>query len=185
MTFIKVTNMTIHEINIAQIKNYEGKHIDIDCLVEPKLTELDDFTLTEPIKVCGVIRNFGGTLELDAKAHASLDLTCDRCADNFKTDLDFDIFESFKEIEHMSNQPQESSDEEQNPDIIYFSGDSIDLENLVYTNLVLNLPSKRLCKDSCKGLCSNCGANLNTTKCKCDTRPVDPRFDILDKLNLD
>lgn len=175
--------MIISEINIAQIKNYEGKQIDIDCEVNPKLSELDDFTLLAPVKVSGIIRNFGGTIELDAKAHASLAMTCDRCAEDFKTDLDFDILESFKEIEHMAQ--SEADEENQNPDITYFTGDIINIEEWVYTNLVLNLPGKRLCKEDCKGLCPNCGTNLNVAECKCDTRSVDPRFAALDALNLD
>lgn len=175
--------MIISEINIAQIKNYEGKQIVIDCEVSPKLSELDDFTLLAPVKVNGIVKNFGGTIELDAKAHASLEMTCDRCAESFKTDLDFDILESFKEIEHIS---QNKSDENnQNPDITYFSGDTINLEEWVYSSLVLSLPGKHLCKDDCKGLCPNCGADLNKTECKCDTRPVDPRFAALDAIDLD
>ncbi len=176
--------MIISEINIAQIKNYEGKQINLDCEVNPKLGELDDFTLLAPVKVSGVIRNFGGTIELDANAHARLQMVCDRCAEDFQTDLDFDISESFKEIENIPDE-NEPDEESQNPDITYFSGDSISLEECVYTGLVLSLPGKRLCKEDCKGLCPNCGANLNIAECTCDTRPVDPRFAALDALDLD
>lgn len=180
MTFIRVINMTIHEINIDQIKNYEGKKIELSGTVMPKTTALDGFSLAEPIEVCGSIRNFGGTLELEAKAHASLIMTCDRCADEYKTEFDFSISESFKETEDFTE-----DEENQNPDINYFSGDTLDIENIVYTALVLSLPSKHLCKEDCKGLCTECGTNLNIAECTCDVRSTDPRFDILDSLNLD
>lgn len=166
------------QINIAEIKNYEGKQIAIDCQIDLKQNELDDFELLGPITVRGVIRNFGGTIELDAKANARLRMTCDRCAEEFDRDIDFDILESFKEEGHKDA-------ENENPDITYFTGDSIDLDEWVYTDLVLSLPGKHLCSEDCRGLCPQCGANLNMSECSCDTRPIDPRFSVLDDIDVD
>lgn len=168
------------DINIASIKNYEGKSIPIDCEIDLKGREGDDFDIIAPIKVKGAIRNFGGTIELDAKGTAALRMTCDRCAEEYETPAEFDIIESFKETERF-----ERGEENENPDIIGFSGDSIDLDEHVYSGLVVSLPGKHLCREDCKGLCPECGANLNDGPCKCDTRPTDPRFDILDSLDIE
>lgn len=168
------------QIDITQIKNYEGKQISIDCSLDLKLNELDSFTAVKPVEIHGVIRNFGGTIELDAKAHTRLKMICDRCASEFERDIDFNISESFKEAENG-----DVDGEDLNPDITYFTGDTIDLDEWVYTDLILSLPGKCLCSDDCKGLCPTCGTNLNEGECSCDTRPSDPRFDVLDGLNLD
>lgn len=171
------------DINITQIKKFEGKVIPIDCEIDIALTEADDFKLVSPIKVSGSIKNFGGTLELRADGECSLKFVCDRCAEDFEVENKFKIIEDFKEIEYLNS---DSSDEfeDKNPDITYFSGDTLNLDEFIYSSLVLSLPGKHLCADDCKGLCVKCGANLNKGSCSCDTRPVDPRFDVLDSLNL-
>ena len=96
--------------------------------------------------------------------------------------MNFNISERFKEIERFSDSEDE---ENQNPDINYLSGDIISLDEYVYSNMVLNVPIKHLCQEDCKGLCFKCGTNLNNGSCSCDTREVDPRFDILNSLDKD
>ena len=167
------------DINIASIKNYEGKSIPIDCSLPLEGRPGDDFRILGPIRLSGTIRNFGGTIELDAIGEAELELTCDRCAEEYTRALEFDVAESFKETEWF-----ESGEENENPDIIFFTGDSINLDEHVYSNLVVSLPGKHLCSEDCEGICPMCGVNLNRETCKCDTRPTDPRFDLLDSLDL-
>ena len=59
----------------------------------------------------------------------------------------------------------------------------LDLDALAEEDVVLNLPSKVLCKEDCKGLCPQCGKNLNDGPCDCK-EPVDPRLaGLLDLLN--
>ena len=57
------------DINIAPIKNYEGKEIPINCEVNIAGMPGDDFKILEPVKILGVIRNFGGTFESRSKRH--------------------------------------------------------------------------------------------------------------------
>lgn len=170
------------DINIAPIKNYEGKEIPINCEVNIAGMPGDDFKILEPVKILGVIRNFGGTFELEAKGTAKLQFVCDRCAEGFSSEMNFNISERFKEIERFSDSEDE---ENQNSDINYLSGDIISLDEYVYSNMVLNVPIKHLCREDCKGLCFKCGTNLNNGSCSCDTREVDPRFDILNSLDID
>ncbi len=169
------------DINIASIKNYEGKSIPIDCELAIPRREGDDFEALGLVKVNGVIRNFGGTIELEAKGSARLKFICDRCAEEYSRDITFDIAENFKENDRFSD----TGGDTQNPDIIYFSGDKLNIDEYVYSSLVISLPGKHLCSDDCKGLCPLCGVNLNHESCSCNTETTDPRFDILDSLDLD
>ena len=52
----------------------------------------------------------------------------------------------------------------------------LEVDELVYTEVILNLPSKHLCKADCKGLCFKCGKNLNEGDCGCKSDEPDPRF---------
>ena len=133
------------------------------------------YPISRPVIVEGVVRNRAELLSLELTAYTTLDAVCDRCGKEYETALRFPINESFKKAD-------EFSDVDDNPDISMLEGTSIDLDEIIYTNLFLNLPSKQLCSDDCKGLCPICGGNLNKTDCGCKSDTADPRFDILDNL---
>ena len=56
------------------------------------------------------------------------------------------------------------------------NNDEIDLLQLMMEQFQLALPMKPLCRDACKGLCPQCGTNLNTGSCDCNQKWEDPRF---------
>lgn len=49
----------------------------------------------------------------------------------------------------------------------FYRGNKLDLLEMVQDILLINLPAKALCQEDCKGLCSQCGENLNITQCSC------------------
>src|SRR6266404_3874944 len=51
--------------------------------------------------------------------------------------------------------------------------------------LLLALPLKVICQSDCRGLCPNCGANLNHEDCRCETHATDPRMAPLARLKQD
>ena len=57
-------------------------------------------------------------------------------------------------------------------------GDQADLDDILTTAVVLNMDSKLLCSEDCKGLCPRCGADLNLGPCECKPE-VDPRLAVL------
>lgn len=57
----------------------------------------------------------------------------------------------------------------------YMDGYQLDVDQLVYAELLTGWPAKVLCKNDCKGICSMCGADLNEGSCGCSAAP-DPRL---------
>ncbi len=57
----------------------------------------------------------------------------------------------------------------------------LSLDAHVYENLIVSIPMQILCNDDCKGLCAECGINLNTETCNC-VREADYRWNVLNKL---
>ena len=55
-----------------------------------------------------------------------------------------------------------------------YEGDAVDLDELVREQITLALPSRRLCREECKGLCPKCGADLNAAECSCERGEIDP-----------
>ncbi len=101
-------------------------------------------------------RNTEDVFTFEGSVQAELMLKCDLCLDNFLKRLEFPFEGIF----------ERNSGSEEN---YSFSGDKIDLEEAVYTELLLNFPMKNVCREDCKGLCIKCGANLNYGDCGCDT----------------
>ena len=98
---------------------------------------------------------------------------CDRCASPFDREVSFPI-----NVVLVT----ELADEENEDEWVFpLEGDSADLDDIVRTVFVLNLDSKLLCKEDCKGLCHRCGKNLNDGPCNCQ-KELDPRFAALKQL---
>lgn len=163
------------KLNLLPILNFDGKKINIDEKVSVSPHNDDTFEICSPVELKGSVQNVGGTIVLRCDAAARLKLTCDRCGDEYDSVLRFSVNEDFKKADEFSKA-------DENPDISSLTGTTIDLGEIIYTNLYLNLPSKQLCDEDCKGLCPICGANLNKTACGCENDTTDPRFDILDNL---
>ena len=129
--------------------------------------------VSEPVVAQGVVRNTAGVLLMKGNVATTIHGICDRCAAEFDRSIDFPI--DVVLVTELSN--EENEDEWVFP----LEGDSADLDDIVRTVFVLNLDSKLLCKDDCKGLCHRCGKNLNDGPCGCQ-KELDPRFAALRQL---
>ncbi|HOI75853.1 MAG TPA: DUF177 domain-containing protein [Syntrophales bacterium] len=69
-------------------------------------------------------------------------------------------------------------------DCVYYREEIIDLDPVIYEQIMLQVPMKMLCRDDCRGLCGSCGANLNREACTCPPRGGDERLAVLKKLKL-
>jgi uncharacterized protein len=96
-------------------------------------------------------------------------LPCDRCLT--------DVTESFS-IHINRTFPLEGGhvvcDEDE--EIAFPEETTLDVDRLIYDEILVNWPTKVLCKDDCKGLCPVCGQNLNRQDCGCDRQVIDPRM---------
>jgi DUF177 domain-containing protein len=147
-----------------------------------------------PLHVEGRLRKVERRVLLDAHARAALTAPCGRCLVpvELEVPLDFEITfvpaDEGAEVEQMAEHGDhagtrvagsfaaEAADEE------IYSGKVIDLDPVVREQLLLTLPRYPVCQESCKGLCSVCGANLNERDCGCDRHVPDPRWAGLEKL---
>ena len=66
----------------------------------------------------------------------------------------------------------------------YYHGDLVDVESIIREEILLNAPTLFLCRPECRGLCPQCGSNLNHRSCQCHTEAADPRWAPLQKLKL-
>ena len=126
--------------------------------------------ICEPVQVTGQVRNMAGALVFDAQAVTTLHLHCDRCAKPFSRE---------KRVEFETLLATELAGEDSD-DIVLLEGDFLDAGALMRETFVLEMDSKNLCTEDCKGLCSGCGVDLNVEPCRCK-KEGDPRLAALGK----
>ena len=131
------------------------------------------YPVSEPVLAQGTVRNTAGVLVMKGTVSTRIHGICDRCAADFQRDVSFPIDAVLV--------TELSSEEDEDENLFPLVGDCADLEEIVRTVFVLNLDSKLLCREDCKGLCSRCGKNLNLGPCDCRKEP-DPRLAALAQL---
>jgi uncharacterized protein len=118
----------------------------------------------------GVVRNTAGVLRATGTVTADMICICDRCGAQFnsckETPVDALVV---------------STDEPDDPAAFRLEGDALDLDEVLETALVLDMETKFLCSEDCRGICPTCGKNLNEGPCSC-RKELDPRLAVLEQL---
>jgi uncharacterized protein len=144
-----------------------GTSLTLDVDVGPRrLTDLEVDYLRGTVRV---IRVQGGLL-VQGTVESQLRLECVRCLELFVLPLSSELEETYR-LSAAGSRPGES----------YVVGDDgwLDLTPVLREQAWVDIPMKPLCRPDCKGLCPQCGANLNHESCECDDTEVDPRLAIL------
>lgn len=138
-------------------------------------SEVDVFgvhPLQQPVRVHGVVENRAGVVTLSVTCEAVYDAPCDRCGAPAREAMQVEIFRTL--VSQLEN--------DENEEFLLLPDMQLDLRALCYTEVVLRLPTKHLCREDCKGLCSRCGADLNQGDCGCPKTEIDPRLEALKSL---
>jgi len=145
-----------------------NKKIDYKFQIPQFDFEGDKIKSAGSCEVVGMISSDSDILILNAEIKVNLEMICSRCLDTFIYPIDIDIEERF------TTNSKSLEDEA----IIVFD-DVLDITQIVETSIISTLPIKRVCKENCKGLCQECGCNLNSNTCSCNKEDVDIRFESL------
>lgn len=144
------------KINLKQIFDIVGEKKEFSYEIPADgFSDVKGYTFDSAVVLSGMLHNRAGVVYLNYSAVFRLLHTCDRCLKEFSRDYDL----SFDHIVV----PYVSNDD--NDDYVVADGESIDLNEIALTDMLLSLPTKILCKDDCKGLCSICGCDLNENQC--------------------
>ncbi len=130
-----------------------------------------EYPFQTPVKVSGQIENRAQVVRLVFSVKFVLKLHCDRCMEEFERTYDF----SFQHVLVKALNTE-------NDEYVVCQDNQLDIDELVRADLFLELPNKVLCREDCKGLCGQCGKNLNFDSCECEKKPIDPRLAVLGKL---
>jgi uncharacterized protein len=168
-----------------RLRSLHDAHEHVEKRFEPSLfpaAEGDAFRVVSPVLLSfDVDRQETGRYRVAGHLTSGLELTCSRCLESFTLPVatDFDL----RYVPRTENVGEgEKEVEEDDLATAFYSDDQIDLGHLIVEQLQLALPMKPLCEAACKGLCPQCGTNLNTGSCGCSQTWNDPRLAVLKKL---
>ncbi len=157
-------------IDISELLSVTDKKMEVPVNIEMQrfVSRMCDYEIIKKEPLLVSLHNTGRrTFTLETTVDITLLMQCGRCLENVEQNLHFVVK---KEID-MNESGEDSQDE-----LFYISEDKLNVEELIYNEILVNLPMKVLCSKNCKGICNRCGANLNLQTCNCDTTELDPRM---------
>lgn len=157
-------------IDLSSILKDYGGVMPFCVKSEPENTDFlgDEFKFPEGLLIEGKITNNTKSLHLSANVKGKVRVLCARCLSPVIKDVDFKISEILVK--------DSETDLTEEDDVIIFSGYSLDIDDIVINNFLMNVSGKYLCKEDCKGLCPKCGRDLNIEECDCSDDDIDPRW---------
>jgi len=114
-------------------------------------------------------------IRLRGRIHTKLELQCARCLDPVPQPVDREFELLYRPLGADAGR-DELSVTDAEAEIGYYQGEGVLLEDVLREQVLLALPLKAICREDCKGLCPQCGKNLNQEQCSCSTEVEDPRW---------
>ncbi|MBQ2779962.1 MAG: DUF177 domain-containing protein [Clostridia bacterium] len=132
----------------------------------------DSRPFRRPVTAQGEVVSAAGIVTLRLSICSTYEGDCDRCMTPF----------SREDRLHVEYTLVTSLNNEESDGYLLVENFTLSLDELVETEVLLALPSKNLCRKTCRGLCALCGKNLNEGDCDCQKQTVDPRLEKLRQL---
>jgi uncharacterized protein len=137
--------------------------------------EGDAYRIVAPVDLAFEIHKDKDKFRLVGTVNTELELPCSRCLDPFRLPVNAPFDLRYLPASEVSTDAEREMDDE-DLETSYYENDAIDLNELLREQFYLALPMKPLCQDDCRGLCPQCGTNLNTGSCDCAPVWEDPRL---------
>lgn len=138
-------------------------------------------SLSAAASVSGNVRRAGNEVLVNGHIETRAQVECDRCLKPLELPVSADFA-----LEYITGADYESSSttalSEEQMSVSVFDGEAIDVDEIVKEQVLLAVPARTLCRDDCKGICPECGVDLNNGQCSCSAEEVDPRWAALKSL---
>jgi uncharacterized protein len=167
------------------IKELELQPLEFEEEFQPGVIDLgSEVRQIGPLKAAGraeVVEEHQGKhevildLRLRGKITAKLELQCARCLDPVPQEIRREFELLYRPLGADAGR-DELSVTAAEAEIGYYQGDGLLLEDVLREQVLLALPLKVTCREDCKGLCPQCGKNLNQEQCSCSVAVEDPRW---------
>lgn len=162
--FISLEELELHRVVVS--KSYAPDALDYRG---------GDFRQRGPLKVDAVAELAGAEIRIRGRLSTRLEAICDRCLGPLEIPMerDFDLF--YRPLSTIARE-EEIEVPADELEVGFYSGNGIQLADVVTEQVILAVPMKVLCRADCRGLCPTCGVNRNLVECGCSGRREESPF---------
>ncbi|MGB8455013.1 MAG: DUF177 domain-containing protein [Anaerocolumna sp.] len=163
-------------INLSEIMSVKGhvEHIQAPIELENFCMEGIEYPFASKSFVDLTISQVGNRkVKICGEAKLSLLIPCNRCLEDVESWFELKISQDLDFNQESEDRIKELDEKN------YISGYNLDVDLLVYNEMLMDFPMKVLCDEDCKGICKVCGTNLNKGSCNCDNTDSDPRMSVI------
>jgi len=132
--------------------------------------------LAEPVHANLMVALESERVTVQGRLGTVLGLRCCRCASEFEQSADKDFVLTYLPDPETVKDGEELELEYDDLDVGFYRGDQLDLAVVLTEQILLEIPMKPVCRPDCKGLCDQCGIDLNMGTCDCTRKVMDPRL---------
>lgn len=159
-------------VDISTLRKKQISKIDVNTQLnnDEIFKDNNEIAISSPLDIEGSLKFVDDILYFEYEVKGYLQLKCGRCLEYFKYFLEQAFTEKY------------CFEEGKYDEALLLEDDMLNITEAIEENIEAYLPIKRLCDDHCKGLCQNCGTNLNRSACKCTGDIIDERLAKLKEL---
>ncbi len=176
---------------LIRVRELELRNLEFDETYQPGAIEFGpEFGQLGPLHSAGraelVVEHRGHhqdveDIRLVGSVEAQLEFNCARCLDPVAHAIKWN-FDLIFRPQGVDRRADEVAISEAETEIGYYQGEGLMLEDVLREQVLLATPVRALCREDCKGLCPQCGRNLNVEQCDCEQHLSDPRWDALSEI---
>jgi uncharacterized protein len=169
---------------LLDLNKLHGQREHLERTFEPAAFDPQDseYRVAAPVHLTVDVQTLGGdAFGVTGRVRARLEVVCSRCLEPFEVPVDAEFDLRYVSQSANTGEAEQEIGDDDLATAFYREG-MLDLVELMREQFVLALPMKPLCAEDCRGLCAECGTNLNKGQCGCTPRWEDPRLAALKSL---
>jgi uncharacterized protein len=131
-----------------------------------------------------LLANTLGEIRVQGRLTVTMEADCDRCLESahYPIQSDFDLFYRPAAPAHTHRPAEEIEIDEGEVELAFYEGGGLELKDILREHILLSMPMQKVCDETCRGICPQCGQNRNLAPCGCQTKSADDRWEALKNL---
>jgi uncharacterized protein len=164
---------------LLDLGKLRGRRDHFERTFQPSLFDPqdDDHRVAIPVELSMDIEKADGeAFSVIGRAVTRLEMGCGRCLEPFEVPIDARFELRYVPQTQAADEGEEHEIRDDDLTTSYYREGTLDVIEMLREQFQLAVPMKPLCMDSCRGLCPECGTNLNRGECSCRPSWEDPRL---------
>ncbi len=164
-----------------EIKDLEPEPLHVRHVFQTEEIDFshEDAALKQPVTADFTLDHKNSELHISGTVETVIRSKCSRCTKEFTRDISVEYDLSYLPQPVWPDENGELELKYEDMEVAFYDGIVFDVNMMIREQIALAIPMKLICREDCKGLCYQCGADLNDGICSCSKKTGDPRLSVL------